>query len=234
MRLHLLIKAYITSFLLVLSCYCTAQNESGNNLENISVSKTENSTTKNFGPRWTLSIDGAIPITSGKKYMGLAMKGKSAYSFRGQLFLYKNFFLAFSFGRADFETTDTEIVGNYKRTRVLHETMYLGYEVLTTKSLKAGVQMSIYGESQYRNKYNGSDEAYQRDSGRVRSYEAYLAYNFNKYISVNLIYAYRNDKMNIDTSPELESRFDKAQFHSIGLGLKFHFGTSDLISAFTK
>ncbi|NMH88863.1 outer membrane beta-barrel protein [Flavivirga algicola] len=177
------------------------------------------------------SINFNVPIPSGDNFIGLGTKSKIGFDIKALFFIHKQFFVSGSVGTNYFKVIDQSIIGNYNKTEAQHQYLSIGYEVLALPKMRLGLSVSVYGESFYRNThFTNNRKAYQRDSGRVRNYNIYFDYMLSDEFAVCLNYNYRNDKMNIRTSPDIQNIFDNARFHSIGLGVKLYFGNADVIS----
>ncbi|WP_034060776.1 hypothetical protein [Lacinutrix jangbogonensis] len=173
-------------------------------------------------------------IPTGDKYIGLAYEGKGGYNLKFKLFVFDGIFLGGSTGSSYFENIDTSITGNYNKIRLGSHYFFLGYEYQPIKKLAIGISTSVFGEARYKNGYKGGEDAFQIDKAKLRAFEAYLDYFISPVFSINLSYTYRNDKTNIRTSSNLQSRFDRAQFSIVGLGINFQFGKDAIISRSKK
>ena len=191
-----------------------------------------NSSMLDYGVKGSFGVAYNVINPSGDKYFGLAYKGKGGYALKFKLFVYDGFFLGGASGFSYFENTNIEITGNYDKTRVGSHYFFLGYEYRPIEKLAFNVNASLFGEARHKNEYNAGNEAYQIDKAKIRAFEASLDYFVAPNFSINLYYTYRNDKTKIKTSPNLQSRFDRAQFAIIGLGVNFQFGKEAIISNF--
>lgn len=202
--------------------------------ENEDVSKESENDTKIPRQRiGNVSSDYYIPISTGNKYIGKGLSGKHGFNFRTQAYIYKQIFVGFNGGQTYFDVEKPELVGNYERTSASNYYFFVGYEFLPLKDFRVGLSVSLFGESQYKNTHYtytsfNAQKAYQVDNGRINAYEAYIDYELNRYLAVYVKYSYRNDRMKIDAPAELESFFDRAQFHTIGIGIKCLFGNSNI------
>jgi hypothetical protein len=186
----------------------------------------------NSGVKGSLGIAYNSVNPSGKKYVGLAYEGKGGFAITYKLFVYDGFFVGGAIGSSYFENTNPTLTGNYDKTRVGSNYLFLGYQYHPIEKLSLGISSSVVGESRYKNEYKGGNDAYQVDKAKLRAFEANLDYYIAPNFSINLYYIYRNDKTNIRTSPNLQSTFNRAQFSIIGLGLNFQFGKDAIISSF--
>ena len=175
----------------------------------------------------SLSGDVTRAIPSGSQYIGKAMDGETGYNFNAQLFVYKQLFLNATFGQNYFTVSDRTLVGNYEKSTVNYNYLSIGYEFLPFQNLRLGLSFSVSSNLSYKNIYN-SREVFQIDTGNLNAYNLYIDYEIVPYMAFYATYSYRNDKMAIKTPTELSSFFDRAQFHSIGVGLKFYIGKTNL------
>lgn len=174
-----------------------------------------------------IGLDYIQPIPTGNNFVGLGMEGKSGFSFNLQLFVYKQIFIGGSVGNSYLTVTNPEITGNYRKSSVRNAYVYAGYEFLQIKKVRLGASIGI-GEADYKNEHFtdtplGNDEAFQFDKGKIYIYKLYAAYEINHIVSVYLDYSYRNDKMRITAPQEIQSLFENAKYHNIGIGLRFYF-----------
>tara|TARA_R110000868_G_scaffold406908_1_gene687709 strand:- start:230 stop:889 length:660 start_codon:yes stop_codon:yes gene_type:complete len=177
------------------------------------------------------SIDYSMAIPTGDNFVGLGMEGKGGFNIKAQFFIYKHFFIAGTVGSNYFSVKDKTIVGNYNKTTVSHQYLNIGYELLPLPNTRLGLSISLFGESNFENKSNtNNNESFQIDKGRIRSYELYFDYMISDEFAVYLNYAYRNDKMDIQTPPEIQNLFENTNFHTVSIGVKLYFGNKDLVS----
>ncbi|TBN02448.1 hypothetical protein EYD45_12125 [Hyunsoonleella flava] len=196
------------------------ENEDENNPEDV----TKNDWQKlGFG-----AIEYVQPITTGdNNFFGLGIKGKSGFNIRAQLFVYEHIFVSATIGTSYFTVNDKSLVGNYNKTQVNHQYVNIGYEIIPVKNVRIGLSFSVFGQVDHENKSRtNTNDAFQIDDGQVRSYEGYIDYMLNKEFAICLNYSYRNDKMDIVSPPEIQSLFERASFHNIGVGVKLYFGQS--------
>lgn len=138
-----------------------------------------------------------------------------------KLFVYDGLFVGVSVGSSYFENTGISLRGNYDKTCVASNYLFLGYEYRSIEKLAFGVNASVLGEARYKNEYKGLNRVYQIYKTKLRAFEVSVDYFVSKNFSIKFSYTYRNDKTEIDTSSNLKSRFDRAQFSVIGLGVNF-------------
>ncbi len=211
----------------MISCFAFGQD----NLENKNKETSEKISKKDFQKLGYGSIEYAQAIHTGVNFVGLGMEGKSGFNIKAQFFIYKHFFLAGTVGSNYFSVRDKTIVGNYNKTTVSHQYLNVGYELLPLPNTRLGLSISLFGESNFENKsMTNTREAFQNDDAHVRSYEFYFDYMINDEFAVYLNYAYRNDKMDIQTPPEIQNLFENANFHTVSIGVKLYFGNKDVVS----
>ena len=186
---------------------------------------------RNFRPRLlSLSLDTYMPIPAGDKFVGRGMEGKLSFNFKAQMFVYKQAFFKIGFGQTYFRVIDPSLTGNYKKTTVTNQDLSLGYEFLPINKVRLGLSVGIIGNAEYLNKENrnGRDRGFQNDTAKLNVYELYIDYEVFYFMSLTFNYAYRNDRTNINVPQELQASFDRAQFHNLGIGLKFYIGDNNL------
>lgn len=171
------------------------------------------------------------PIPTGDNFIGKGLKGKGGVDFRFQLYPYKQFFVGIGLGTSYFTVKNPQIVGNYKKTTLTEQYLYIGYEFLPLEKIRIGLLASVIGDARYKNKYYlNEDDAYQIDHSRLGSYGLYLNYEIGGNFMLYIDYAYRTGKTKIRVPQELEDTFGRGSYHNIGIGLTFVMGTNDFAS----
>lgn len=168
-----------------------------------------------------ITLDFYKPFTTDKSFIGQGTYGEAGFDVGIQVFVYKNFFIGTFAGYFFLDVTDTNLVGDYKRSRVFNVSLELGYELPIIKDLDLGVSIAPVGYASYRNYIGEGRLRQQRDEASSILYRAYVSYHFAKHFAVFVNYSFRNDNANIETAPEIQNNFDKIQYHNVGLGLKF-------------
>ncbi len=184
---------------------------------------------QNYRPRllaFSFDLNQAIP--SGNRFVGKAMTGKMGFDFNAQIYVYKQFFVKLGLGANYFEVEDKTVVGNYEKSTFSNQSLSIGYEFLPFEKVRLGVSFSVVGNSDYRNSIIDGSRGLQRDNAKLHAYGFYLDYELNHFTAVYLKYDYRNDKTNINVPDELKSTFDRAQFHTLGVGFKIYIDDSNL------
>ncbi|WP_411766317.1 outer membrane beta-barrel protein [Winogradskyella sp. A3E31] len=173
------------------------------------------------------------PITTGENFMGDGLKGRGGMNFRFHLYPYKQFFVGVGLGQNYFKVKNKALVGNYQKTTLTEQYLYVGYEFLPAEKMRLGVSASLIGDAQFKNKYNlQSDNVSQTDHGRLASYGLYFNYEIGGNFMVFIDYSYKTSKTKINVPTELQSTFNRGTYHNIGFGLVFVMGTNDFLSRF--
>lgn len=211
------------------SCFSFGQDD----IEKENKETSEKTLKKEFQKLGYAAIDFSQPFPTGDNFFGLGMKGDRGFNIKTQLFVYKHIYLSGTIGSSYFSVTNKSVVGNYNKTTASHQFISIGYEFLPLTNIKTGLSLILFGNSDYKNKsMTNSREAFQNDDGRVKGFEIYFDYMINDEFAIYLNYSYRDDKMDIQTAPEIQSLFNNATFHNVGIGVKLYFGQSDIISGF--
>jgi len=228
MSLHLPIRDIIIISLLFLGSVGYAQSdiEDINKDEEIGFNK-RHKTRQKYA---TFSIGYHNPITSGDNYFGNALEGSSGIDFSFQFYIYRQFVLGVSANSSYFDVKDQTIVGNYKKTTLNEQFLYVGYEFLPTNKLRLGVLVSIIGNARFKNKFRSQPLAYQIDYGNLGSYGFNIKYEIGRSFMIHIDYAYRTSKTDIKTPLEIQKTFSRASYHNIGFGLTFTIGSKDMLS----
>ncbi|MGV6831915.1 MAG: hypothetical protein ACWA5P_10220 [bacterium] len=223
MNLLLIIRKGIFFILSILGSFSFAQE---NNVDSDSLS-----TKKSRYISYALGYNNPIP--TGDNFIGQGLQGNGGFNFKVQIFVYKEFFVGASLGASYFNVSDQTVVGNYNKTRIAEQYLYVGYEFEPISDFHIGLTASVIGSSRYKNTV--SESIFQRDSARLMSYGAYFAYEIVDEIQVYLDYNYRIDRTQIDVPNALESTFRRGKFHQIGLGIRCSFiGDNFITSLFKK
>lgn len=226
--MNLLIKGFALFLFLNVTSMCVAQQEKKMNIER---SDTIAANMRNFRPRlFALSLEVYSPIPSGNKFIGEAMEGKFGFSFKTQMMIYKQFFVQLGVGETYLNLNDISVTGNYRNTRISNQYVSIGYELLPLKNVRLGASIGVLGRADYYNKFSEGISVIQRDTAKLNIYELYIDYEIFYFMAVTVNYAYRNDKTKIDVPQELESTFNRAQFHNVALGIKFYLGDNNLFN----
>lgn len=226
--MNLLIKRFGILGLLLFGFLCPAQD----NPENEKVrSDTITANMKNFRPRLlSLCLEAYVPVATGNKFIGKGMEGKVSFNFKAQMFVYKQAFFKIGLGETYFKVIDPSVTGNYQKTTISNQYLALGYEFLPLEKVRLGLSVGVLGNAVYQNTLssNGRSRGFQTDSAKLNIYELYIDYELKFFMAITFNYAYRNDRTNIKVPQELQSSFDRAQFHNFGLGLKFYLGDNNI------
>lgn len=220
------IKTYHIILFFFCSAICTAQKTETLNVER---SDTISANMKNFRPRLlSLSLEAYSPIPSGNKFVKQGFDGKIGFDFKAQMMIYKQFFIKIGFGQTYFDVNDISTTGNFRSTRISNQNLSVGYEFLPLEKVRLGISASVLGNADYSNKFSEGISVIQRDTAKLNVYELYVDYEIFYFMAVTLNYGYRNDRTKIDVPEDLKSTFDRAQFHTVGLGVKFYLGDNNL------
>ena len=144
------------------------------------------------------------------------------------MFLYKNLFIRYSGGRSSFDITNTELVGNYTKSRLGERFFSLGYEFVPLNKVKIGVNASIYGTFTLENTIENGE---QRDTGNLRSYGLSLQYEVIRNLSIYTAFDFRQLKTNIEAPESLTSFFRKGDYNTFNIGIRYAVGDKDVLSA---
>lgn len=217
----------LIALLLLIGTQCVAQE---NNDDGKVRSDTITANMKNFRPRLlSFAVDVYVPVPTGEKFVGKGMEGKTSFNIKSQIFFYEQAFLKVGLGETYLRVADQYVTGNYQKTRISDQYLALGYEFLPLDKVRLGLSFSILGNAEYHNEQIfGGNRANQKDTGKLNIYELYADYEVFYFMAITVNYAYRNDRTNINVPQELESTFDRAQFHNFGIGLKFYLGDNNL------
>jgi hypothetical protein len=226
MSLHLIIKKAVLCLFIAFAVGLNAQNNEGLKEAIESDVSIPDSKQRNVA----YSIGYHNPIPTGDNFIGNGLEGNGGLNFKVQIYVYKQFFVGGSLGASYFDVKDPSILGDYKKTRIAEQFLFLGYEFIPTENFRIGLTASVFGKARYKNQK--SDNVYQIDTARLNSYGIYLTYEISREFMIYLDYAFRIDKTRINVPTALEGTFRKGAFSQIGIGLKFSFIGKDFISLF--
>lgn len=230
MSLHSVIKTTIISVLFITVSPLFAQSSSGIGKTNDSGKSGLSEYRQRFG---AFSMGYHKPLTSGDNFMGLGLEGQSGLDFKFQVYAYKQIIVGYYLGASFFDVKDKALLGNYEKSTLSEQFLYLGYEFLPLDKVRLGVTASLVGDANFKNRYYPQTEnVYQRDHGNLNSYGVYINYEIWRHVMVYFDYSYRTSKTDIAVPSELKSLFNKGNYHTFGIGLTFTIGSGDLISRF--
>lgn len=222
------IKNTLFCFSLLFSMFCIGQN--GKEVEDDFDKDLNIINSQRLG---YFSADYYFPQPNGNNFIGRGTEGKSGFNAKLQFYVYKQFFVGITLGNTYLQVSDPSFTGNYSKTTIRNQYLFMGYEFLPFDKTRFGLSLGIIGDAYYHNtSFTDSRKAFQNDKGKLRSYEVYFDYEIDNNFSLYFNYAYRNDKMKINAPPELQSNFERSSFHTFGLGIKFNFGSTDIFSLF--
>ncbi|WP_407556382.1 hypothetical protein [Winogradskyella sp. 4-2091] len=230
MNLHLVIKKVFISFCLLSGCLSFSQEDSDKEYEAEEKSSILSSVErqKYFG----FSIGYQNPISTGNNFIGSAYSGSSGYDLKIKLYVYKQFFMEYNNSISYFKVENKELVGNYNKSRIENNFLYIGYEFLPAPGFRLGINAALFGESDIINSDFNLGEGIQRDSGTMSSYGLYLTYEIQSHVAFYVDYSFRRIKTNINAPQELDSFFKTGSYNTIGFGIMFLLGKRDLVSRF--
>ncbi|MEF3079523.1 hypothetical protein [Winogradskyella poriferorum] len=223
MRLNLATKVLI---ILVFGFQLNAQNDSiSQNKKNSKVPFLFDDERQYFG---AISIAYQNPMSYGDNFIGEGFEGKGGYNFKFQIYVFKNFFVGFSYGFSNFNNINTELLGNYTESTVEEISGVIGYEFIPLPKVRLGVNTSIFGNATLTNSIQSGYG--NRDFGKLRNFGVTLEYEFVRNLNILLEYNWRKIKTDIRVPNELKSFFEEGTYNTLNVGLKFNFGSA----AFTE
>lgn len=223
MRLNLATKVLI---ILVFGFQLNAQNDSINqNKKNSKIPFLFDDERQYFG---AMSIAYQNPMSYGDNFIGEGFEGKGGYNFKFQIYVFKNFFVGFSYGFSNFNNINTELLGNYTESTVEEISGVIGYEFIPLPKVRLGVNTSIFGNATLTNSIQSGYG--NRDFGKLRNFGVTLEYEFVRNLNILLEYNWRKIKTDIRVPNELKSFFEEGTYNTLNVGLKFNFGSA----AFTE
>jgi predicted porin len=173
----------------------------------------------------SLSYQSSSPY--GDNFIGKGFDGKGGFSFSASLYVFKNLFVGYSYGINEFDTVNTELLGNYRESTIEERYFIIGYEFLLISKVRFGVNTSIGGSATLS---NSSDSGFgNRDSGKLWSYGLKVEYEFIENLNFFIEYSWRQINTNIEAPQEIAPFFEKGTYRVINFGLKFNFGREDLV-----
>lgn len=199
--------------LFVLTEFCTAQNDP--QVINDSISKT------NSDKALILSLGYYHPFTTESSNIGKATTGRFGAEVGLQVFVYRRFFVGAFGGYYFLRVNNTDLVGNYRRSRAFNMALDLGYEFQLVEKIDVGVSIAPLGITSYRNFIRSGRVRQQRDLGTTALGRIYLNYQFNTNFSLAFTYAYRWDNVSIETAPEIQDQFENINYHNFGICFRF-------------
>ena len=222
MRLNLATKVLI---ILVFGFQLNAQNDSiSQNKKNSKIPFLFDDERQYFG---AMSIAYQNPMSYGDNFIGEGFEGKGGYNLKFQIYVFKNFFVGFSYGFSNFNNINTELLGNYTESTVEEISGVIGYEFIPLPKVRLGVNTSVFGNATLTNSIQPGYG--NRDFGKLRNFGVTLEYEFVRNLNVLLEYNWRKIKTDIRVPNELKPFFEEGTYNTLNIGLKFNFGNEALV-----
>ncbi|WP_426430052.1 hypothetical protein ACPX19_10995 [Winogradskyella sp. HB-48] len=222
MRLSLVTKALI---ILVFGLRLNAQNDSiSQKTKTSKISFLFDDERQYFG---SMSLTYQSPMPYGNNFVGEGFDGKGGYNFKFQVYVFKNFFIGFSYGFSHFNNTNIALLGNYNESDIEEISGVLGYEFVPLPKVRLGVNTSIFGNATLTNSIQSGYG--NRDFGKLRNFGVTLEYEFVRNLNILLEYNWRKIKSEIRVPDELAPFFDEGIYNTLNIGLKFNFGNEALV-----
>lgn len=231
MNLPLTIKPVLVSAFLLLTTFAFSQEEKEDKQEADNTTKTSFLEAPNRQLLFNVSLGSHRAFTSGNNFMGKGLQGKTGFQFKTQTYLYKHFFLGVSIGHSSFKVKDTNLVGNYERSRVTESYVFVGYEFFPSPKTRLGLNVVLDGHLNYRN-YGIKNSEYieQNDSAKLNRYGVYFNYEIADRLFLYVDYGLHIAKTNIRTPSELQDFFSKGTYNTIGIGISLGIGRGSIVS----
>lgn len=164
-------------------------------------------------------------IPTGDNFAGQGLKAGSGFNVKTHLYIYDRIFAGVAFGEDYLRVKDTELLGVYQKTSISNQYFYLGYEFAPLERLRLSGSIGLFGNVEYRNQgWTNYRKIKQKDTGKSNFYGLSLDYRLAWFVFVYLDYSYRTDKTNIDAPQELQDFFERANYHSLAIGIRLRFG----------
>lgn len=169
-----------------------------------------------------VSLSYQKPIATGNNFVGQGLEGENGYNFNIRLFVYKQAFIGFTYGRSQFDVIEPSILGNYTSTTIEERFLFAGYEFLPFDKIRLGLYSSFTGRLTFSN--NVVNNSGNKDTGNLWSFGINLSYDFTKTISAFGDFAFRSSRTDIDAPEAFQSTFESGTYNAINFGLRFSFG----------
>lgn len=175
----------------------------------------------------SMSLTYQSPMPYGDNFIGEGFEGRGGFNFKFQIYVFKNFFVGFSYGFSHFDNINTALVGNYNESGVEEISGVLGYEFVPLPKVRLGVNTSIFGNATLTNSIQSGYG--NRDFGKLRNFGVSLEYEFISNLNILLEYNWRKIKSEIRVPDELAPFFEEGTYNTLNIGLKFNFGNEALV-----
>ncbi len=176
-------------------------------------------------------LHGILPISMGDHYLSKANDAKVSVGFNLGMFEYHKFRLMAGADHILYEPTDITMTADIKRSRYTSFYAIVSYEIPVVKHLSvqpyAGGGFAELYFRRSENSINFTDVNIKKQRGAEYRVGFYLDYKLAKVISVFTGVNYVGSNMRINTAPEFESYFGKAETMQINLGLKLGLSRKD-------
>ncbi|WP_138434379.1 porin family protein [Winogradskyella algicola] len=174
-----------------------------------------------------MSLTYQNPMPYGDNFIGEGFEGKGGYNFKFQVYVFKNFFVGFSYGFSHFNNINTELLGSYTKSTLEEISGVLGYEFVPLPKVRLGVNASVFGNATLTNSIQSGYG--NRDFGKLRNLGITFEYEFIRNLNVLLEYNWRKIKSEIEVPNELKSFFEEGTYNTLNIGLKFNFGNEAFV-----
>lgn len=221
------------SVLIVLLCICSSTYAQSDATE-------DNTTTSKLGflydnerqksVSWSLSYQ--LPMPTGDNYIGQGYDGDYGFKFNTKVFVFKQLYVGYTFGINRFTVRDTNILGNYRKSRVATNVFNVGYEFLPIKKLRLGTNFG-FGYIRFKNWVNNNSSSFI-DNGNLFVFGLYTAYELSDTISFFIDYSINNVNSNIDSPSTFNDFFEKGKYNTLNFGITVALGKDDVVSAVAK
>jgi len=166
-----------------------------------------------------------IPQSVGDNFVGQSLEGKSGYNVSLRCFLFKQFFVGYTFGSSKFDVLSPSSTGNINSVSARESFFNLGYEFLPLKRLRLATHVAVIGDVKFINDIDREEDI--MDTGSLSNFGFSLTYELTNHLSLFADYSFRKTKTDIEVPNELQPFFNEGTYRTINFGLRFSFGRFD-------
>lgn len=162
-----------------------------------------------------------FPISFGGNFVNDGMNLKPGIRFSFKVNAYQGFYIGPYFSYFNGKVLNTELIGNYYKTRNIVIGGVMGYEKHLDKfdvSIGIGVGEAIF--------YNKASFDNFTDTATAVWLNPEVSYRFSPYFGVYFSPELRHDFMNIDVPAELNDTFKGVNYLNLSFGLRFNLGSA--------
>jgi len=167
---------------------------------------------------FTYQISIVKPVAFGDNFADNGLKQLVGYDLSLRFYIFRSIFLGVEGGSFIATVENEDLVGDFDQSNANTYGLTAGYTFQLNKNHLVDAGLS-YGAVNYRNSKDGLDDRFV-DSGNYLKINGQYNYRINKNISVFAFTNLRLDRLDIKTSPNIDSFINQSNYVIFGIGFK--------------